>query len=133
MRWLATLVTATVLTGGLIGAAPVGASVGTKDKKFCTAVKKLPSSVDALPAGTEGVDKKAAAKTAKSIRTAAKSAPRKVRKAMNTMADLYQRLANGDSITEVLSEDTIDFAKAAATFTVYFTKNCVDIPEVPQP
>ena len=133
MRCLAALVTASVLTGGLVGAAPVGASVGAKDKKFCTAVKKLPSAVDALPADTEGVDKKAAAKTATAIRTAARSAPRKVRKAMNTMADLYRRLADGDSITEVLSEDTIDFAKAAATFTVYFTKNCVDLPEVPEP
>jgi len=113
--------------------ASAGASVPVKDAKFCAAVAKLGEEIDALPADTEGIDEAAARKSAKAIRKAAKSAPKKVRKAMNVIAGTYDRLADGDSIADVIAEDAGDFAKASAIYGIYYAKNCIELPEVPEP
>lgn len=129
MRKVAMVIAAGLLTAS-VGwpAMPAGASAPAKDTKFCKANAKLADEIDALPADTNGIDKKAAAKTAKSIRAAAETAPPKVRKAMRTLASVYQRVADGDSITQIIADKAIAFAKAASTYGTYYVKNCVKVP-----
>jgi hypothetical protein len=125
---------AMVLAAGLLAAAvgwsamPAGASAPAKDTKFCKATSKLTDQIDALPANANGIDKKAAAKTAKTIKVAANSAPPKVKKAMLVFVRVYQRVAKGDALTSILADNGLDFAKAASTFGAYFVKNCVKTP-----
>jgi hypothetical protein len=130
MRKLGAMVaTAGLAAGMVLAAAPAGASVPAKNTKFCKAISNQSENIDALPTSGTSINKKQAAVTAKALRKAAKSAPPKVKDALNTIADAYSRLADGDSIVDVLASDGLDYAKALGTFGKYYAKNCVDLPD----
>jgi hypothetical protein len=134
MRKLAAVVTMVALTAGVgLVAAPAGASAPAKNTKFCKALSSASDNIDALPTSGTSVNKKQAAATAKAIRKAAKSAPPKIKSALNTLADAYQRLADGDSIIDVIASDGLDYAKALGTFGKYYAKNCTSLTDLTQP
>lgn len=132
MRKLAAMVAMVTLAAGTcLIAAPAGASVAAKNTKLCKALSDASDNIDVLPTSGTSINKKQAAATASALRKAARSAPPKVKDAINTLADAYKRLGNGDSIVEVLADDGLDYAKALGTFGKYYAKNCVNLPALP--
>jgi hypothetical protein len=116
-----------VATLGLVAAAPAGATApaGTK---LCDSLKSFSGQIDAFPTNGTKLDKKAAAGTAKALKKASSSAPRKVRNAMRKIANAYQQIADGDSFIEVfVTGDPIGIAKAFGTFGTYYAKNCLNV------
>ena len=70
-------------------------------------------------------------KLAKTTRNAAKLAPTsKLKSALNTMADYYQDIGNAKSDpgkAAAALKNAAKYAKALATFSAYYAKNCVTI------
>ena len=84
------LVVALALSTLVVLAAPAGAAVPAANKSFCKDVSKISSSTNTSSAS----DPTKAKALAKSFKNAAKSAPAKVKSAMNTMADYYQAVGS---------------------------------------
>lgn len=132
MRKFAAVVTmATLAVGTALIAAPAGASVAAKNTKFCNTVKGVIDQIDVLPTAGTSIDRKEAASTAKALRKAAKSAPPKIKSAINKIANVYRDLGNGDSIIDVLTSSGLDALTASVTVGKYYAKNCTNLPSVP--
>ena len=126
MRKIGTFVVATLVAGGLSVAVvtPAQATVAAKTSRFCRDVANFGSGASSLDPSTSNAD---AGKTASGLRKASKHAPRKLKKALKTMAGVYQRIADGDRFRTVISEDAGKFVKAIATFSTYYVKRCIGV------
>jgi hypothetical protein len=113
-------------------ASPGGAAVAQKNTKFCKQVTKF-SHINAS-GGSVSDDLKVAAADAKALKKVAKSAPGKVRSALNSMASFFAAVGSAgskiDAEKAALSHAS-DYSKAVSTFISYYTKNCVTIPTIP--
>jgi hypothetical protein len=114
------VVVAALATGGLALFAPeVDAASNTK---FCKAVENI-SSADPTKAS-------AARNLAKATRKAAKFAPTKVKKALNTMAEYYDAVADAGNDPAKLADvsDLVEeYTKAFGVYTSYYVKTCVNV------
>jgi hypothetical protein len=113
-----------VASFGLVVAAPAHAAVAERNAKFCKAVDRLGKEAQA-PLGSEEITAEQAAEVAKALRKASKKAPRRVKRSMRTMARAYERLADGDTMAEVVKDAGEEFAQGAAVFASYYLKQCV--------
>jgi len=125
MRRIGIFVVAALVAGGLSVAvvSSASASVAAKSSRFCRDIAKL----NTQSLGAPGSNPSDSGKLASGLRKASKHAPRKVKKALRTMAGVYQRIANGDSERSVVVEDGGKFSLAAQTFGAYFAKHCINI------
>jgi hypothetical protein len=120
MRKVAIVTLSVAVAAGLgVTAAPGGASVAGRNTRFCRAISAFSGSTDIT-----GVTSENAAKFAKALKNAGKVAPRKVRKAMNTLAGIYRRIADGDSPAKVLGESSSSLVSAVTTYGTYFVRQC---------
>jgi DNA-binding protein H-NS len=130
MRIVRLLSAVVIVALGLSLLAPgAGASAPTKtNTKFCKAVEKITSGVTS---NSSNPDAAAAKSLAKTTRKAAKTAPAKVQAAMQVMADYFQAIADAGSnrgkLVAAVAKNAQKYAKAAATYTSYYTSNCFGI------
>ncbi len=127
MRSIRFFVVASLVAGGLSLAlvTPAQATATAKTSRFCRDVANLDSQTAGLDPSMTDAD---AGRTATSLRKASKHAPRKVKKALRTMAGVYQRIADGDGVQSVLAEDAGKFVSATAKFSTYYVKHCLAVP-----
>jgi len=128
MRVVRVFAVAAVAALGLALVAPsTGASVPSKaNTKFCKAVSKISSDVANNATNTNRAEAKA---LANSVRKAANSAPSSVKSAMQEMAKYYDKYAKAGNNPAALAADLARFGKAAATFSKYYNKNCLSVPD----
>jgi len=125
------------LAVGLAGTVPAAGSVpvGEKKPKFCRTLEKL--SEDIGPAPTDGtqIDIKQAAKVAKALRKAAKVAPKSLRKPLKTLAAVYERVADGATLVDIIEDEGVEFSEASARYALYYAEKClgVDVPDTEPP
>ena len=128
LRTLAVVVTMAALVVSAGTAVSAGASVAaTGNPRICAA---LTSEQDLLSANGPS-SKEAAATSAKVFRSVAKVAPRKIKRALIVIAKSYERIADGDSVREVVTADAAKIVKAYSTFGRYYVKNCATVPSAP--
>ena len=109
-----------------------GAAVSAKNTKFCNQVQNF-SHVNASNSSVSD-DLKVAAADAKALRKAAKSAPSKVKSALNNMASFYAAVGSAGSKADAEKaalEHASSYTKAKSTFISYYTKNCITVPTIP--
>jgi len=129
MRKMTTLfVTIGVLGGLMLVAAPAGARVDdrveAKTSKFCKAIRNFE-----IPDVSDDPDEREqAAATAKQLRKIAKKAKGKTKKAARTLANVFDGIADGDSVREAL---TGDYVTASATFAAATLKCLVGDTKLP--
>jgi hypothetical protein len=113
-------------------ASPGGAAVAEKNTKFCKQVQNF-SKISA--SGNSVTDNlKVAAADAKALKKVAKSAPGKVKSALNSMASFFAAVGSSGSKADAEKaylEHASTYSKAVSTFISYYTKNCVTIPSIP--
>lgn len=125
--------TALLLTIGVIGgltlvAAPAGAEVdgrvAAKTSKFCKAIRdfNIPQLTD------DPTAREQAAVTAKQLKKISKKAKGKVRNAVRTLADSFEEIADGDSLTDVFDAS---YATASATFVTATLKCLIGDTQLP--
>lgn len=129
------LVVATLAIGLVGGMASVGsASVSADKKSFCKAALKI--QVDAAEGEVPTVTEDVAASLEKQFRKVAKKAPTKALKnASNTIADWYGEIADGNSATDISTEEGEAYGEAAAKFYSYLGTKCLTeaIPDITLP
>ena len=110
MRKLAVLTVATVVTLGTMGTAvgSAGASVPAASK-FCNAVKNIDTNEIGSPTTAED-----AATTAQQLKKVQKAAKGNTKKAIGTIVDAYEAVADGASARKSFA--TIDVLTALGTF-----------------
>jgi hypothetical protein len=111
-----------VLALGLAGPAGAGVSSGT-NAKFCRTLQTL-SEETGLGPDTGTVDQQEAEITAKALRKAAKKAPKAVKKALKTLAVAYERIADGESLVDVINEDGTEIAAATTKYGIWYLEHC---------
>jgi hypothetical protein len=128
MRTFRVLMLAALATGSLALMAPgASASAPASTASFCKAVAGISSDIGDDPSSGGNT-----ATLASALRKAAKSAPSKVKGAVLTMADYFDA-ASGSSktspekIAAFLRKSGAKYAKAVATFTSYYAKNCTGV------
>jgi len=129
MRKFASLLVVAGLAAGLIlvVAAPSGASVPAKTSKFCKAVKNFDTADIGNPTSEKG-----AAKSLKGLKKLQNAATGNVKKAMNTIVDAYEQVADGDSAGDAFAKKKV--IKAFATFAIATGKCFVnDLPNITLP
>lgn len=119
------MLSAGVAAGFGFAAAPGGATVAAKNTRFCRAVSQFGSLSAGLTSGSLSPDE--AGTIAKALRKAGKTTPRKVRNAMNRLARIYDRVANGDTFAQVLRDDITALTEAGATFGMYYAQQCANV------
>jgi hypothetical protein len=137
MRKLAVIVVAGMLGATVYIAAPAGASVPSKS--FCNSVESALSSVSSGSGSSDTSGLGDLAKLATALRKASKSAPKKIKKAMRTMAKYYDALSNIDTDnpldgnTSDLTKTLAKFSAASTTFYTYVSETCgsLDLPNIP--
>jgi hypothetical protein len=127
-----------VVVAALVGilvlstASPGGAAVAQKNSKFCKQVTKF-GRINASGSSVAD-DLKVAAADAKALKKAAKSAPGKVKSALNDMASFFAAVGSAGSkldAEKAAIAHASQYTKAVSTFISYYTKNCVTIPSIP--
>jgi hypothetical protein len=126
------MTTMLVVAGLAFAAAPAGASVDAKaSKKVCKILTGI--SIDPSSDPTASGGRESAAKYAKALKKAAKKVKGNIKKTLKTLANYYQRIADGDDISD-LGDDAAAFAKASLKFASYVVDNClgdISIPSIP--
>ena len=101
------------------------AKTGTK---FCTAAQKLQDKLDAVSSGSGKTFNASTYKTAgNAFKSAAKSAPAKVKKAMSRIGSFLSDLGSGDAVAAakaLASDNGKNYAKDIVTYTSYDAANC---------
>jgi hypothetical protein len=110
-----------LLVAGAVGAPPAGAA---KKKPFCDVVEDI-GNFD-----NSGSNRSDAQRVANEFHSASKQvkAPKKVVKALNTIGDFYDAVADADNAAEqatVAARFGGRYAKAVTTYTKQFTKKCL--------
>jgi hypothetical protein len=104
-------------------AAPASASAPAKNTKFCNAVAKIGKESSSLPYG------KQAKALAKQFRNAGKSAPTKVKNAMNKIASFLSSLGGASSPQDVAKSyaqsSYKQYVNAISTYATYAANECV--------
>ena len=129
MRKICSLLVVAGLCGGLLLAAvaPSGASVSAKPSSFCKAVKRFDVGDLGNPTSRSGASK--SLKSLKKLQAAAKG---KTKKAMTTIVDAYEQVADGTSARKAFGDS--DVVKAFATFGLAAGKCLIsDLPDVSLP
>jgi hypothetical protein len=126
MRTVAILASLVVLVAGVGWASPpVGARTAEKSTRFCKAVDTF-SGLTTTLAGVQ-LKKKDAAALAGALRSAAKLAPSKVKRAMKRLATLYERIASAKNPGRVFSANAEALIGASTTFGTYYTQQCTAV------
>jgi hypothetical protein len=125
MRTFRVLVLAALAAGSLALMAP-GASAtapAASTASFCKAVAGISKNLGDDP--SKGGEP---SKIASQLRKAAKSAPSKVKSALETMAGYFDAVSDAGSnpskVASTLQKNAAKYGKAVATFTSYYAKNC---------
>jgi hypothetical protein len=129
MRKVRSLLVVAGLCGGLLLAAvaPSGASVSAKPSSFCKAVKRFDIGDLGNPTSKSGANK-----SLKSLEKLQATAKGKTKKAMNTIVDAYEQVADGTSARKAFGDS--DVVKAFATFGLAAGKCLIsDLPEISLP
>ena len=102
-------------------AVPASASVPAANTKFCNAVKKIGDTSGSQPTKVQ------AKKLIRQFKTAAKSAPAKVKSAISKITKYLDVIATGDVSTLAdlaKSGNYQDYTKAITTYSTYIATNC---------
>ena len=132
MRTVVTIAVGAVLVVGLaLGSARAGASVHRANERFCEALRDVSSDIgQGNPDNPGGVSQESARTLVSSYRSAARFAPKKVKKAMKKLAKIYSKIANGGDAEIILTENAAPFVKASAVYAPYYAEQCVS-PTIP--
>jgi len=123
MRRVMRLLLAAALAGVTLLAFVAPARAGG-DSKFCRTLQSL-SAETGLGSDTGALDEQQAASTAKALRKAAKKAPKAVKKSLKTLAAAYERIADGESLVDVINEDGTEIAEASSRYGLYYLDHCL--------
>jgi hypothetical protein len=122
----AAVVIAMLSMTALVFVAPAASAADTT--KFCAAVAKLQTKLDNLNASNGKNFNSSQYKGAGSaFKTAAKSAPTKVKKAMNTIGSFLSSLGGGNAVDAgkaLASTNGKSYSKAIVTYSTYTATNC---------
>jgi hypothetical protein len=120
------LLLAAVLAVAALGvvAGPATASTPKANSaKFCSDIQGLSSKLSNVNASDLTSSKSAFKQFAAKLKSAAKSAPGKVKSATNQLAGVYSALGGGD-ISALSKLSSTNFTKSLSTFTSYIATNC---------
>ena len=129
MRSLRVLVVGVLVTGGLAVLAPGTSASVPAASKACQSLNTLNKSLDkAIASGNVGkFDSGAVNNLSKSFRKAAKTAPKSLKSAMNTIADVAADVSHTGSTAAAaaaLKKAGQKITVALVTWQTYLTKNC---------
>jgi hypothetical protein len=121
------VVVAALVAGGLSLLAPSAHAAVPTASQGCKTIDKLnkelqkvePSNGDFDPGSLQGI--------ATAFRKGARTAPKQLKSAMNTIATVYADIGNAGSRGEAaaqFAQHAKEYGKAITTFTTYYTKNC---------
>ena len=118
-----------LVAGGLAVLAPGASASGPAVSKVCKSLDTLDTSLDkVIASGNSGkVDSGAINSLSKSFRKAAKTGPKSLKSAMNTIADVAADVADAGSpvaAAAALKKAGQKFATALVTWSTYLAKNC---------
>lgn len=103
-----------------------GASAAT-NTKFCTAVSNLEDRLDSLNGVNAKNFKDTYSQAGKAFKDAAKSAPKKVKKAMQRIGSFLSSVGSGDftqAAQALGSKDGKAYSNAIVTYSTYVATNC---------
>jgi hypothetical protein len=131
MRALRLLLVSALACGALLAFAPSsGAAVPAvpSASKTCSVYNQLTKDLaNADTSSAKKFDASTFKKIGAAFKKAAKSAPPKVKTAMNTLASYYGTIGGSDNDAEAFAEISKNgekFSKAITTFTTYYATNC---------
>lgn len=130
MQRVTAAVVSTTVAVGLALAAPAAGSVfvGAQKPKFCRTLEKLSENVVITPPTESGqVDPEQAATSAKGLRKAAKTAPKSLRKALKTLAAFNERIAAGDALDDIITEQGAELSEASTRYGLYYAGKCLGL------
>jgi hypothetical protein len=122
------LVLVALAAGSVAVLAPAASASVPATSKTCAALNTLDKELQNINPGTsKKFDYKALGQTADAFHKAAKSAPRALKAAMNTIGDVFADISNADSASGALAEygrNAGKYIKALATYGKYVTEKC---------
>ncbi|MET0921405.1 MAG: hypothetical protein ABWY77_09435 [Acidimicrobiia bacterium] len=128
MRALRLLLVSAMACGALLVFAPASGAAVPAASKVCSLSEDLQADLGNTNASTAAkLDSNTFKKTAAAFKKAAKSAPAKVKSAMNTLASYYSALGGSKDEAELLAamgKNGEKFSKATTTFITYIATNC---------
>jgi hypothetical protein len=129
MRTFRVLVVGVLVAGGLAVLAPGASASVPAVSKTCQSLNSLNKNLEAaLAAGNAGkFDSGAISNLSKSFRKGAKTAPKSLKSAMNSIADVAGSVAGSGSTAEAaaaLKKGGAKIASALVTWGTYLDKNC---------
>jgi hypothetical protein len=128
MRALRLLLVGLIACGALVAFAPSSGAAVPAASKACNSYKKLQKDLDnADPTDAKGFDASAFKQVGAAFKKAAKSSPKKVKSALNTLGDYYNAIGGKGNYVEALQEigkNGQKFSKAIGTFSTYIATAC---------
>jgi hypothetical protein len=120
------LVVSALIVGGLVMLAPGASGSVPAVSKTCKSLKALDKKLNKVVTSSD-YDSGTINNLSKSFRTAAKTAPKSLRSAMNAIADVASDAAGAGSTAAAaaaLRKDGQKLSAAAATWATYLSTNC---------
>ncbi len=129
MRTVRLLAVTTLIASGLVVLVPSARASAATTPKVCETFTRLNKELDSLdPTDKNGnFNREALQNAAATFRSAAKDAPKKVKSAMRTIANIYDDIGNENNVTGAVSafaKNAKKYSKAIATWSSYIVKNC---------
>ena len=128
MRTFRVLVLAALTVGGLALMAPGATATAPATSKTCTALNTLNKELQNInPSSSKKLNYKALGQTADAFHKAAKSAPRALKAAMNTIGDVFDDISSANSTNGALAaygKNAGKYIKALKTYGKYVTEKC---------
>jgi conjugal transfer/entry exclusion protein len=126
MRMFRVLVIGVLVAGGLAMVTPGASASVPALSKTCKALQSLDKSLNKVVTSSN-YDSGTISNLAKSFRTAAKTAPKRLRSAMNEIAAVASDAASGGSTAAAaaaLKKDAAKLSAAVVTWGTYLSTNC---------
>jgi hypothetical protein len=128
MRALRLLLVAAMACGTLLVLGPAASAAVPTASKACNTYTQLQEDIaDAGIENSNDFDADAVQQVGKAFRKAAKSAPKNVKSAMNTLATLYEAIGGNENSAEAFAafaKNGEKISKALTTFSTYYATKC---------
>jgi intergrase/recombinase len=129
MRTFRVLVLAALAAGSLTVLAPAASASAPAVSKTCKSLDTLNKALDDVDVGSgKNIDLSQLDDVADAFHKAARTAPKKLKAALNTIGDVYGDMADSDNIgaaVQEFSKNAQKYSKAFRTFATYLTTNCI--------
>jgi hypothetical protein len=124
------VVAAALVAGGLSLLAPGAHAAVSTASQGCKTINKLNKELQKVEPSNGDFDTKSLQGIASAFRKGARTAPKQLKSAMNTIATVFGDIGSAGSRGEAaaqFAEHAKEYGKAITTWTTYYTKNCAAV------